>query len=382
MATEPTLTIAFTGGRFVNGQMPTDFLPDITALGIALREAAKEQYRTRTQRNRVPVGFADEVSTAISAVSTGSTNVTISTIQKPTPEGETPPLLSPYGEDIAKGWEQVVLELAQSHNGDSRRPTWAGLLRRFGLHFTEGEAARLSANGYIATYDRQTRRAYLRTRFPDEHYTEWNAIDGYIHARDINAGNFGITVDGEHTITAQAPQLWRSEIDRAFTLRMNGINATVSLVGEVTYDARGQPTAVANISETCVNHPLDISRQIRRLAGLSEGWLDGKSQGKAIATDHLDWLQNILEDDIHLSDATLPRLFPTPEGNILAEWHIGNAAASLEIDCATGKATWEHSPMPAGVSGTTDEHPLNLNSADDCRWLNESLKIMAAEVQQ
>lgn len=275
--------------------------------------------------------------------------------------------MPPYRDDIAKGWERVVLELAQNHNGDSPRPTWASPLQRFGLHFAEGEAAHLSANGHTATYDRQARRAYLRRRFPDEHYTEWSTIDGYIHSRDINAHNFGITVAGEHRITAHAAEHLRPEIDRAFTLRLNGINATVQLVGEVTYAPPGQPTAIANIGETIVNHPLDISRQMQRLAELRDGWLDGKEQGKAIATDHLHWLADTLEHGVHLTDATLPRLFPTPEGRILAEWHIGNAAADLEIDCATGQATWGYCTMPAGTSGEMAERPLDLNLYTDCQ---------------
>lgn len=376
MSQEPKLNIAFTGGRFDSGQIPTDFLPDITALGNALNGAVKQQYLAQTGRSRVPSRFAEQTSAAISDITKGSLKITISPLQSTPPPGQTLPLLPSDQSYIAQGWELVVLELAMTSEHNGHRPAWARPLRRFGLHLVDGETAHLSTNGRTVMYDRETRRRYLTQRFPNEQYSEWSTIHGYVHSRDLDADNFGITTGNQQRLTAPITDAIINEIDRAFTLRMNGVNATIELIGEISYTAPEHPIRVDSVSDVSVNHPLDISQQIQRLSDLEDGWHNGA--GTVITPDHLIELAELFERRLRLTDATMPRLFPTPEGCIQAEWQIGDTTADLEIDFANNTATWGSTAI---ATGETEERQLDPKSDDDCQWLNSQLNQLAAEAQ-
>ena len=122
---------------------------------------------------------------------------------------------------------------------------------------------------------------------------------------------------------------------------------------------------------------LDISRQIQRISALADGWHNGA--GTAIATDHLIDLADLFVRRLRLTDAAMPRLFPTPEGGIQAEWQFGDTAADLEIDFANNVAMWGSTAVAAGQ---TVERQLDLKSEADCQWLNSQLNQLADEAQR
>ena len=101
--------------------------------------------------------------------------------------------------------------------------------------------------------------------------------------------------------------------------------------------------------------PKRIPARIAELKLLKDGWLDGK--GKALGSNSLDWLSESF-DQLYDQKLPLPRLFPTPEGNIQAEWVFNEWEISLEIDLTT-KISEYQAVNTASLKEINDTYDLN-----------------------
>ena len=109
--------------------------------------------------------------------------------------------------------------------------------------------------------------------------------------------------------------------------------------------------------------PLNITLQLEQLKSLADGWFDG--DGVRFQPERLDWLAGLLEPRFagHLP---LPRLYPTIEGNVLAEWRIGNRDLSLEIDLFRESAYWHDYDL---LTRESEDRDLDLTRVEDLDWL-------------
>lgn len=108
--------------------------------------------------------------------------------------------------------------------------------------------------------------------------------------------------------------------------------------------------------------------RFNELKKLKYGWLDGI--GKPLDSSSLDWLSNKFQQNYPDDKLPLPHFYPTPEGNIQAEWSINGWESSLEIDMIKHQGEW-HSLML-----TTEEeinHILNLEKSEDWTWFVETI---------
>jgi hypothetical protein len=99
----------------------------------------------------------------------------------------------------------------------------------------------------------------------------------------------------------------------------------------------------------------DITARVAELKLLKDGWLDGK--GKALGSNSLKWLSDSF-DQLYDQKLPLPRLFPTPEGNIHAEWVFNEWEISLEIDLTT-KISEYQAVNTASLKEINDTYDLN-----------------------
>lgn len=121
--------------------------------------------------------------------------------------------------------------------------------------------------------------------------------------------------------------------------------------------------------------PLDVRRRITELKQLKRGWLDGN--GFALSPEGLDWFATIL-DRLSAEELPLPYLFPTAEGNLLAEWSLKPWSITLEVDLQRQLGSW-HS-----LNVSTDEEfskELNLTLPNDWLWLNQQIRTHASEAE-
>ena len=76
---------------------------------------------------------------------------------------------------------------------------------------------------------------------------------------------------------------------------------------------------------------MTINERLDELSALQDGWLDG--EGKRPDPDGLEWVRRYFDaEEEHQTGLPEIRLFPTPEGNVEAEWREDGAAVSLEFD--------------------------------------------------
>jgi hypothetical protein len=118
---------------------------------------------------------------------------------------------------------------------------------------------------------------------------------------------------------------------------------------------------------------MDIRARLAELGELKEGWLEGKGHPPDAAG--LTWLAGAFYRFCpdFMPD---PRLYPTPEGNVLAEWTIGSCDISLEIDLKTHLGSWHCLDLESDREETQD---LQLDKAADWRWVTDRLKGAVGE---
>ncbi len=93
------------------------------------------------------------------------------------------------------------------------------------------------------------------------------------------------------------------------------------------------------------------------LLELAPGWLDGEA---VPPTRELLELVGAWLDEHQLQDLEQPRLFPTPEGGVEAEWRIGRLDLSIEFDSSSGLAEWHQLDLDSGAV-VEQQAPLQVN---------------------
>lgn len=83
-----------------------------------------------------------------------------------------------------------------------------------------------------------------------------------------------------------------------------------------------------------------------RLLELAPGWLDGEA---VPPTRELLELVGTWLDEHQRQDLEQPRLFPTPEGGVEAEWRVGRLDVSIEFDPSSDLAEWHQLDLDSGA---------------------------------
>lgn len=117
-------------------------------------------------------------------------------------------------------------------------------------------------------------------------------------------------------------------------------------------------------------HEDDIREQIRSLAALRDGWLDGA--GRACNPEGLAVLQERLLR-YYPFDAPELRLYPTVEGTVKAEWWIGGYHVTLEVERDARYAEWSDYHFDTEVEKMRQ---VSLADEHDWRWVLQRLEFL------
>ncbi|MEA5416521.1 hypothetical protein [Synechococcus sp. BA-132 BA5] len=112
------------------------------------------------------------------------------------------------------------------------------------------------------------------------------------------------------------------------------------------------------------------------LRDLATGWLEGK--GAAPTSELLQLVGEWLAEHQRL-DLEQPRLYPTPEGGVEAEWRIGRLDLSVEFDPSSGLAEWHQLDLD---SGAVVEQRVVLQDAPGLRKLGNKLQQFLTHANQ
>ncbi len=125
---------------------------------------------------------------------------------------------------------------------------------------------------------------------------------------------------------------------------------------------------------------LAVARRLEHFKGLEDGWADGmqpasewgREFGLTPSHEGLDWLV-VQFRTYYAYSLPQPRLYPTPEGGVQAEWSIGVNEASLEIDLGNHTAFWHNLNMRTDQDS---DQVLNLDHASAWKCLCKELRLL------
>ena len=108
------------------------------------------------------------------------------------------------------------------------------------------------------------------------------------------------------------------------------------------------------------------------LLDLAPGWLDdiGLPPSRELLELVGEWLEQHQR-----KDGLQPRLYPTPEGGVEAEWRIGRLDLSVEFDPSSGLAEWHALDLD---QGTVDEQRVALQDEPGMQALGAKLQRVLA----
>ena len=118
-------------------------------------------------------------------------------------------------------------------------------------------------------------------------------------------------------------------------------------------------------------HPLDIPAQLDDFRHMKDGWLEG--EGIAPSHSGLDWLADRFTKH-YQPDLPLPYIYPTPEGNVEAEWEIGTQSVIFEIDIENHTGHWLQCD---DATDEESERNLKLDDDEDWAWAVSAIRRMA-----
>jgi hypothetical protein len=318
-----------TGGRFEgNIGMPVEALAELVAYHELVVGVAKEVFRSsHPNRQRLPRGFTDRLQLRLQSVEQGSAIPVLERVR------ESGALLAVTDEftqsrDII---EDAVAAIAGGRTLPSSFPPDALVLfNRFGQTLRPDEAIELRRGTATSgpRYTRDVRRQLVLER--GSTYQDEVRDIGWVWEIDANRMSCNIRLRLGPSAPVAAPldevtfePLWKA-------LAPNGNGPPVRILGVGVFDTTRGLMRLDSIHDVSpVDDPDDLAaldNRLGELEELQEGWLDGDGLPPAPAA--LQSARATLAELLGL-EAPRPRVYPTPEGGVQAEWTAGNHEISL-----------------------------------------------------
>lgn len=316
----------FTGKRFENHSLPVSILEDLAAFEDLLVEMAKYIYLEQNpQRQRVPRGFTDGISLQLQSVEPGSAIPVLmlaSNLVGLFPAGNVA-----YFE---KAKDRIIQSIQAAHDGkpvtDFLPEQFLGYFNRIGKNLQQDEQIEFNSGKDAIVLSSDIRKKIVLAS-PQIHEVI-SSFDIRCTISELNKAKntFEISYQGR-TIKAEIQPEHRAQIWKAFEGYEN--NQKVQISGSGKFDKSDTLMSVLHVDHISLVDSLDVSARLEDLAKLSDGWLNG--EGKSISPEGLAWIENSLNNNLDPA-LPLPYLFPTLDGDILAEWKNDECDISIEFE--------------------------------------------------
>ena len=359
----------FDGKRFTDHSLPLDVLKDLAVFNDLIAETAKWLYLKENHgRKRIPKGFLEDVSLKLVDIEAGSAIPKIVMIVSMTSATLFPPASQQYFEQ-ARDAVIAAVDAAENHKDITGHlpENLLGFFDRLGRSLEEGECIEFAPNRPLrpARLNRESRKTLILASAKIQKYTEEVTLRGLIPEADQDKNTFNLLLANGQRIPAHFDPINGDKILEAFGSYLTEQKVMVRGVGLFTRNGKLQE--LESSESVILLDPLDVSTRLDELSALRDGWLDG--EGMALNPDGLRWFANSFEQ-YYDEKLPLPRLYPTAEGGIQAEWTCGNNEVSLEINLLTKKSSYQTMDT---VSLDSTELEIDLSSEDGWKTLNEAL---------
>ena len=370
------------GARFEDGGIPLQVLSDLSALREMVMEVAKGRYLAENpNRQRAPRGFANKIDLTLTGIDNGSA---MPIINFTTMETETLlPGISPRYLDCLLWAKDAIARSVAAASGNGHTLTGQTVPKRLLAYFNrvgrslhEGESIEFPMpNGSApAQLTSETRRLLVQMSEMTELTLE-ATLRGTVPEVDQEKMTFELQQIYGKKIVASMPDQYQEVIINAFNRYRDNHRILVQGIGR--YDRRDRLSGVETIEQVTPLDPLDVPARLDELRNMQDGWLDGV--GKAPSHQGLDWLSASFQRNFP-DELPLPHLYPTPEGEIEAEWSLGTHSVILEFHLDTHQGDW----LQFSKKSEDEEHSrsLDLDTMEEWHWLAKAISNCIQEDSQ
>jgi hypothetical protein len=239
---------------------------------------------------------------------------------------------------------------------------------RMGRSLRDGESMEFSAPSrpQPAKLTRDTRRRLVYASSAAKEIAEETTIRGLVPEADQDDMMFEIQLpDGRKVKAPIAPQ-HRDTILDAFNGYQEKRKVLIQGVGVV--NRTGRLMRFDSIEHVNELDPLDVGARLDELRLLEDGWMEGG--GRAPSKDGLAWLEDAFKLR-YPEDTKNPHLYPTPEGDLRAEWSNDRWDISLVIRLSDKSGMWHALDLQSDAEETRD---LNLDDNSSWTWIVERVR--------
>ncbi|HCL57672.1 MAG TPA: hypothetical protein DHW82_11785 [Spirochaetia bacterium] len=369
------LSPRFLGKRFEDHSIPLEILKDLSVFEEMVNEVAKWLYlEEHPDRLRVPRGFTNEISIKLQNIQKGSAIPKLVLVILTLPS-----LFASESQNyFEKARDKIISSIDAAEN--NKRITehlpehLLVYFDRIGRSLLDEEVIEFKPNDldHPARLNKITRKSLLASSKVKE-YSEEIILNGSIPEADQDKNIFTLLKKDSKRIIAPLDPIIKNIVLKAFNDYQN--NQEITLKGIGRFNSNSELERIESIEHIQLVDKLDISNRLAELTLLKDGWLDGK--GKALNRSGINWLEKTFES-LYEASLPLPRIFPTAEGGVQAEWSINNWEISLEIDLDSKYGEFQALEID---SGAEIEEKYNLNESFSWGELNKNLKKIIGELK-
>lgn len=360
------------GSRFDNHLIPLEYLKDLAVLEQFIFDLAKYLYlQDNPERQRITRGFNKNISLSLSSVLPGSA-VPVIKISYPDEQNS-----SLFPVDNLIYFEKAKLCIIDSINAAANDESitgyipeeFLGYFEKLGRNLRDDESIEFTPNNPTSKcrFDKSIRRKIIFSSTKQEIITEEVEIRGSVLDVNFERKTFKIKLSSGTNLYLDLNDNIQEDVILAGKQHPK-TKLLIKGIGE--FNRANKLIGFSEIENISLLDNLDIFVQIEELAELQPGWFNGK--GQQFQEHDLKWFG---EKFYNLYDPALPlpRLYPTPDGTIQAEWSTDNYEVSLEINLSD--QTSEYQSVNINTTNS-DDLSLNLQHVDAWKKLNNKLKII------
>lgn len=339
--------------------MPVETLVELAAYRDLVLGVAKELFRVaHPARQRVPRGFAERLQLRLRTIEGGSS---VPVLERVALRGTLLAVDDEFTQARA-AIEDAVAAVAAGAEPPSAFPRNALVLfNRFGQTLRSDEAIELRRAGATsgARYTRDVRKRLVlnqRRTFQEE-------VEDIGWVSEVNADQMSCLIRLRMGPPGAIPAPLDEVIFAAVkdVLEPKGEGPPVRVVGVGVFDSDQRLLRFDSIHDVSVVEAEDelvtMDHRFDELAALPPGWLDG--EGAPLDRVVLDRARRLLAELLNF-DVPRPRVFPTPDGGVQAEWTI----AGHEISVTFEPEGTLYAVSVNLASGQTEEPRLTADNAE------------------
>lgn len=311
--------------------MPVETLVELAAYRELILGVAKELFRAaHPSRQRVPRGFAERLQLRLSVIESGSAIPVLERVKAPG-------TLVAADDEFTHARDVIEEAVAAVSGGDDLPGAFPRdalvLFNRFGQTLRSEEAMELRGGAVTngATYTREVRKKLVlnqRRTFQEE-------VDdiGWVSELDadrmsclirLRLGPPGLISAPLDEVTFAAVKEVLEPKGEGPPLRVSGVGVFDTDRGLIRFDSIHDVSILEDGDELT-----ELDRRLDELATLHAGWLDG--EGARLDAGVIERARRILAELLS-ADVPRPRVFPTPEGGVQAEWTVAEREVSVTFE--------------------------------------------------